>query len=367
MPGDAVQHAFRWSGGVMSDLGTLAGGANSRAFAVSADGSVVVGDSESTAAPAGEAMRWKASTGMKSIRDLLVAGGVNMTGWVLNQAVAISPDGTVIAGTGSVSGHSEGWIARFGSYGNGLITTRVVSQSFSGQAAMGQTGNAAIGNALGTFTEYATQASNGPGSGNTAFQAFGYGGYDSDPAASGTLGMTVKLADAMVAGAAFSANYVRTNMVYDGSSKMWGGSGGVFVARVPDAGLQWLVGVNGLTLKGDVNRGYLNGSGLASSQGNTTANGVGAIARIGWTFDNVLRETQVTPFASYAISRMHLNGYTETTGVFPAQFNGFTDTAQIVRFGADVRYTLRPANGFGAPWPRRTRSTIRKLRISAGR
>jgi probable HAF family extracellular repeat protein len=188
LAGNVVQRAFRWSGGTMTDLGTLAGGTNSRAFAVSADGSVVVGQSESTAVPnVGEAFRWKATTGMKSVRDLLAASGVNMTGWTLDLAIGVSADGTVIAGQGTQSGHREGWIARFGSFGNGLITTGVVAQSFSGQAAIGQTGNAAIGNALGTFTEYATQAGNSKGAGNSAFQAFGYAGYDSDPAASGTL------------------------------------------------------------------------------------------------------------------------------------------------------------------------------------
>jgi hypothetical protein len=35
----------------------------------------------------------------------------------------------------------------------------VVAQSFAGQSAMGQTGNAAIGNALGTFSDLATRFS----------------------------------------------------------------------------------------------------------------------------------------------------------------------------------------------------------------
>jgi hypothetical protein len=62
---------------------------------------------------------------------------------------------------------------------------------------------------------------------------------------------------------AVSATYVKTDMVYDGSSKMTGGTLGTFLARLPDAGLQWLVGVNGLTLKGDIGCGYLNGKRLS--------------------------------------------------------------------------------------------------------
>ena len=291
-----------------------------------------------------EAFRWTQSTGMQSIQSLLVAGGVNMTGWILTNPTGVSADGSVIVGTDlDPSGQQEAWLARFSSqFGNGLITPGVAAQSFAGQAAVAQTGNAVIGGSLATMSEYATQAHTTQGMRTTPYSVFAYANYDSDPSASGTFGMTVDLPDAMVAGATVSANYINTDMVYDGSAKMKGGSLGAFIARVPDAGLQWLLGINGITLSGDINRGYLNGSGLASSSGSTTANGYGATARIGWSFNNVLPATQVTPFASYTYSTIHFNGYTETTGVFPAQFNGFDDTAQTVRVGADARYTFAP-------------------------
>ena len=341
-------HAFRWTqSGGMIGLGFLPGGTPSStlnlisvAYAVSADGSVVVGVSN----PIGGAFRWTQSTGMQSISALLAASGVNMTGWTLASATGVSADGTVIVGMGTdPSSNQEAWLARFSAqFGNGFITPGVAAQSFAGQAAVAQTGNAVIGGSLSTMSEYATQAHNTQGIRTTPYSVFAYANYDSDPSASGTFGMTVDLPDAMVAGAVVSANYINTNMVYDGSAKMWGGSLGAFIARVPDAGLQWLLGINGTTLSGDINRGYLNGSGQAYSQGSTTANGYGATARIGWSFNNVLPAMQVTPFASYTVSTIHFNGYTETTGVFPAQFNGFNDTAQTVRIGADARYTFAP-------------------------
>ncbi|HEY6833266.1 MAG TPA: autotransporter outer membrane beta-barrel domain-containing protein, partial [Pseudolabrys sp.] len=265
----------------------------------------------------------------------------NMTGWSLSTATSVSADGSVIVGYGGHPSFNEAWLARFSPvFGVGLITPGVVAQSFADQSAMGQTGNAVIGDGLATFSEFATQAHASQDVRNTPYSVFGYGGYDSDPAASGTFGITMDLPNAMIVGAAVSANYVQTDMVYDGSAKMTGGSAGAFLARVPDAGLQWLVGVNGLTLKGDIDRGYLNGSGLASSSGNTTANGYGLIGRVGWTFDRLLAKTQVTPFVSYTYSTIHFNGYTETSGVFPAQFDGFTDNAQTSRLGADARYTF---------------------------
>jgi probable HAF family extracellular repeat protein len=353
-PAYPSNEAIRWtvSGTAVlttTELGALPGDTNSQANAVNADGSVVVG--QSGGGGGNHAFRWTAANGMQSVQSLLVAAGVNMTGWSLQDARGVSANGSIIVGYGSnPSSVFEGWIARLCDLagancpagGSGIITPDIVAQSFSGLAAMGQSGNAAIGNALGTFTEYATQAGTSQGSRNTPYSAFGYGGYDSDPAASGTLGMTVNLPDKMVAGAAVSANYVKTDMVFDGNSKMAGGSAGVFVARVPDAGLQWLAGVTGITLKGDITRGYLNGSGLASSTGSTTANGYGATGRIGWSFDRVLPKTQVTPFASYTFASIHFNGYTETGGPFPAQLNAFTSNAQTSRLGADARYTIAP-------------------------
>ena len=58
-------------------------------------------------------MGWTSETGMQSIRDLLVAGGVDMTGWFLSGASAISADGTIIVGVGeNPDGVEEAWIAR---------------------------------------------------------------------------------------------------------------------------------------------------------------------------------------------------------------------------------------------------------------
>ena len=339
LPGDAFSHAFRWSGGTMTDLGTL-GGIDSYATAVSADGSVVVGGSLITGSPGYRAFRWKAATGMQSISSLLTASGVNITGWTLSLANGVSADGTVILGTGTnPSGNTEAWITRC-SPGCALLSSGTVSRSFSGQSAIGQTASAAIGFTLGTMTEVATQTGVGADDGKSRYRVFGYGGYDTDPAASGTLGMTASLSDKIVAGALVSANAVRTDMVYDGKAKMAGASAGAFVARTPDAGLQWLFSIAGITLEGDVTRGYLNGNTPAFSQGSTGGNGYGATARVGWTFEPMLRGTQMTPFASYTWTRMNFGGYTETGGPFPALFKGFSDAAQIARAGVDTRYTF---------------------------
>ena len=91
----------------MSGLGFLTGGTYSNANGVNADSTVVVGYSDSTSGQ--QAFRWMSSTGMRSIRDLLVASGVNMTGWTLDNATGVSADGSVMVGTGTdPSAQNEG-------------------------------------------------------------------------------------------------------------------------------------------------------------------------------------------------------------------------------------------------------------------
>jgi hypothetical protein len=212
-----------------------------------------------------------------------------------------------------------------------------VAQSFAGQSAIGNTANAAIGDTLGTMNEYATQATQTQGVRNTRFSVFGYGSYDSDPVASGLLGMTVDLPYGVVIGATVGANAIRTDMVFNGSAKMSGGAVGTFIARVPDAGLQWLAAIGGTTMTGDVTRGYLNGNDPAYSKGTTGGRGGGAMARIGWAFNDLLPRTQLTPFASYTVATTSFDGYLETGGPFPASFAAFTSTAQTARLGTDAR------------------------------
>jgi uncharacterized protein YhjY with autotransporter beta-barrel domain len=314
------------------------------AFAVNHDGSVVVGNSGD------QAFRWTAKDNMQSIQGLLTAAGVNMSGWGLTSATGVSADGTVIVGNGTNSNLQEGWLARLalpqngggGGLPSGLITMGVLGESFAGQAVIGQLGNSVIGGDLATFNQYATNAYDTHRQRNTPYNVFGYATYNSDPVGAGTVGLTRDLTDSMIVGAAVSADYATNKLVFDGKTTMQGGSGGVFVARVPDAGLQWFLGVDGTALSGDVTRGYLNGSGPASSHGNTDVSGYGATARVGWTFKDVIAKTQITPFASYTYTSAHVDGYTETGGPFPAVMDGFDSNQQTSRVGADVRYTFSP-------------------------
>ena len=144
---DRGEQAFRWTQGTgMQPLGFLTGEISSVAYAVSADGSVVAGQSGFSAfrwtaesgmeaignftpasvsadgnvivgtSPAeGLAVVWTPETGAQSLQSYLESKfNLSLPGWQsLTEAVAVSADGTVIAGTGiNADGFAEAFIAK---------------------------------------------------------------------------------------------------------------------------------------------------------------------------------------------------------------------------------------------------------------
>jgi uncharacterized membrane protein len=90
----------------MVRLGTGPPNTYSAAHAASYDGSVIVGRWASQ-----HAFLWDVEHGVRLISDILTSHGIDLTGWDLEVANAISWDGTTIVGTGSHNGHREAWIA----------------------------------------------------------------------------------------------------------------------------------------------------------------------------------------------------------------------------------------------------------------
>ncbi len=102
--------AFRWTqADGMVGLGFLPGGAfkTSHASGVSADGQVVVGDSTSSAGVA--AFRWTQADGMVGLGDL-------QGGFTNSSATAVSADGAIVVGSGTSASGSEAviWDASHG-------------------------------------------------------------------------------------------------------------------------------------------------------------------------------------------------------------------------------------------------------------
>ncbi len=111
--GPARVEAYRWIEGLgMQGLGDLPGGDYfSKAYGVSADGSVLVGQSSS--ANGYEAFIWTEEDGLRALRAVLEDEyGLDLTGWTLMSAEAVSDDGRVIVGTGTnPEGKTEAWRA----------------------------------------------------------------------------------------------------------------------------------------------------------------------------------------------------------------------------------------------------------------
>jgi probable HAF family extracellular repeat protein len=115
-----IQHACVWVNGAVTDLGGLpvtTGVPMSQATGVSADGSVIVGNtghSDDTqwniANP--HAFIWTPTRGMIDLKTYLGYYGLDSTGWTFDQITAVSDDGMTFVGSGHYpDGNSGGWIA----------------------------------------------------------------------------------------------------------------------------------------------------------------------------------------------------------------------------------------------------------------
>jgi probable HAF family extracellular repeat protein len=142
--GDSVstdgQEAFRWtSTGGMVGLGDLPGGGfQSFGFGVSADGAVVVGNSSSTNSVLDEAFRWTSTGGMVGLGDL--PGGDFQS-----RANDVSADGTVVVGqSDSASGPeafrwtSTGGMVGLGDLPGGSFESRATAVSADGAVVVGR-------------------------------------------------------------------------------------------------------------------------------------------------------------------------------------------------------------------------------------
>ena len=110
----AGRSPFRWEGGIITDIGRSVGGQSGGiAQAVSGDGSVIVGSGNGKGRSQESVFLWDRVHGMRSLREALRDHAVDTTGWVLQEALGISADGSTIVGNGlAPGGRLRGWVAR---------------------------------------------------------------------------------------------------------------------------------------------------------------------------------------------------------------------------------------------------------------
>src|SRR5262249_4180176 len=107
----SLDQAFRWTaqtGAVY--LGTLSAAAGSETGGISGDGSIIGGVAKG-------AFIWTLQSGMVDLKGVLVAHGVDLSGWFLQTANNISADGHTIVGDGrNPTGQAEAWLATLPSF-----------------------------------------------------------------------------------------------------------------------------------------------------------------------------------------------------------------------------------------------------------
>ncbi|MFI4916913.1 MAG: GC-type dockerin domain-anchored protein [Phycisphaerales bacterium JB060] len=105
---DGLQRAHLWTqaDGFVA-LPLLSGATRTTIEAISADGSTAVG---ALGIPANRAMYWRADVGTVFLADYLADLGVDVSGWTLLTARAMSADGSTIAGVGTRDGDRRAFL-----------------------------------------------------------------------------------------------------------------------------------------------------------------------------------------------------------------------------------------------------------------
>jgi probable HAF family extracellular repeat protein len=150
---DGLLHPVFWRNGSITDIGFLSGRTPTdtssfavnfhEALAVSAGGSIIVGRAngvnESTA------WRWSATTGMQDLNVIARNAGLNLNGFILNDAVGVSDNGQFITGNSFNAAQSQslGYVLQLAQITQsrlivtirlpGVTLSSIVNQSFSTQ------------------------------------------------------------------------------------------------------------------------------------------------------------------------------------------------------------------------------------------
>lgn len=102
--------AFRWTlAGGIEDLGVPDGASGSYGVAINQDGSVISGYAMVDGVE--RAALWRAGAGFVDLNNYLPALGIDLTGWTLLRANGLSSDGRTIVGDGLLDGERRAWIA----------------------------------------------------------------------------------------------------------------------------------------------------------------------------------------------------------------------------------------------------------------
>lgn len=361
---DSVFRAFVWregsDGGVegnpqMHAIETL-GGNNNWGNGISQNGRWVVGESSvgDEASPTA-AFRWSEATGTESIADWLADNGVDVGHLHPQIGRHISDDGSIVGGEMLVEGMGRIFIARVLSQDPGggpdpepgIMDVEEYQRTLVANAAVASTGEFLTWLPLNGAHHRPLLAQPQLGGDHCAWAT---GDIAHHNGAETTLGLaeigacTDALGNGVRVGAGVGASHSWQELANGGNARL----GGQYVMGEID----WqpegtpllfsLIGVAG-HWGVDVRRGYTNGADIDYSVGETEMSGGALRARVDWLDAATFGGTSIDPFASVALGRTHLDGYTETGGAFPARFEDQDNTMREVRLGVTAVTELTQA------------------------
>lgn len=342
-----IANAYRWREDTgMESLGILAGHDWSRADAVSGDGSVAVGTSYATGTST--AFRWSEDTKMQSVSNWLAAGKVTAPHWVDSEATGVSADGTVVVGNSAgADGVWHPYIARVTPTTAGVIDPTKFAASLYDAT---QTAYAAQQLSFlplngAHHQPLMTQQSLAEDSCVWATGDIGYSGHGRDGGAGlAEVGACHDFADNVRAGLGVGKSGAWQNLALGGSMRA---DGQYVVGEIDWAPEGTPLLLSATALYGGwattTRRGYANGGGTDYSEGSTHARAAMLRARIDWLDAASLGATTFSPWAALTLSQTNVDGYTEQGGAFPVRFDALAHTAAELRVGLTAKRPITDA------------------------
>jgi probable HAF family extracellular repeat protein len=334
--------AFRWKGGVMTDLGTL-GGNHSYAQAVSADGSVVVGYATDNNF-LNRAFRWTSTDGMT---DLGTLGGI-----FSSYGVAVSADGSVVVGyttdsnflpraflySNRVMLDVQDWLGSVGGVHSTLSTGLELSRTFM---------EGAHHRPLAELGRGRSYWATGDVAGSSRSRDL--------ITRSGEAGVTFEAAPDVLIGVGGGYGRQDQQLANGGSASSYGQYlvGEVDFIR-PNGGI-FSVLVSAGDWRANMDRGYVTGGGVDYSHGETDLQSTSVRLRYDTPVLTKALGAEIKAYLSGSLSKAQSDAYSETGGSFAGSFGELEQTAKEGRLGvaATRSFTEKLRGRLSVEWIRR--------------
>jgi probable HAF family extracellular repeat protein len=321
----------RSSNGTITSLGTL-GGVWSKANAVSANGAVIVGQSDNGTSAEAFVYQDGAMTGLGFL-----------PGGSFSSATGVSADGSVIVG---FSETSVGDIHAFTYANQTLLDATEWMRSLNGPGGLTAMANNLSSLPLEGAHHRPLMSYDGMGKQRQFWATgdFGASSRQTDRRTSfGEVGASQAYGDTVV-GVAVGTALQTQDLLFGGDAKI---TGQTFMAEIDTRLADKESILSLLVLRGEWDaqtaRGYVTGSGNDLSRGQTDMNTTTVRVRYDGPTQKFISNFTAAPYASFALTRVRTDGFAESGGSFPATFDDHGHTAKESRLGLLTKFTASPA------------------------